>query len=597
MCPRDAQYCRTLNGEPFCGPSKEGCLNGSHFYNGDCEPDTIENCCSHGNNCLNNDLYLVCADNEWHEDSTCSDNLSCNRTGTDCGTCINRKTECDNEGTTGKIYTCTAGEWPSEATRDCTNSRSCNSTGTACGTCINSTTTCSENSANIGTVRTCNNGRLEGSISCSTVSCNSDKTNCGECKNEDTKCFDGDDQIGLIKLCAKGVWTWSESYYNEKNPPVNPAENPPEHQILQSSCLNVSGKINDKNQSVCGECKNTESVTCKNDSEHVGQLTTCIDGIITTTACPNGASCDSTGTACGTCKNRIISCKKKDDVGQLSICDYGTETNFTICPGKTGCKNNTECNTCEDEEKFFVGSDSNCLNYDTLITGLSVGNIIYFGRYPQMNDVGDLRPIEWQVLKVKDNRILLITRNVIDAVPYHIQPTPAEGMTEAKILALYSMTWEESTMRSWLNGFNTKYNKFGINYTDDNFMKTAFTKVEKSHIITVENSTPKNSETNVSGGVDTDDSILILSLNEAITYFKTDTARQAIPTTYAKNAKNAITALGCTGDDCTALWYLRTPGADLLKTTYVYFNGVIDTNGFGVSEKVIGLRPAMWIMK
>ena len=544
-----------------------------------------------------------CNNNQWIEDNTCPDNNSCNSEGTACGTCINGKTKCDNTGTTGKIYTCTSGEWPSEATRECTNSRSCNSTGTACGSCINGTTSCYDNSNNIGTVRTCNNGRLENPVSCSTVSCNSDKSNCGDCVNNATRCIDRSD-IGTIETCKSGEWYWDKD-------------------DLAASCHDVS--CDSTGKYFCGVCKNTTVATCQNNSDRVGQLTTCTGGKIHTTPCSNDASCDSSGLSCGTCQNRVISCKNNGNVGQLSICDYGVETNIQNCPGNTKCKNDSECLTCQEAQLSFLAPDGiTCVDYNTLVSSAGIGDTLYFGRYHKMNDVGDMSPIEWQVLAVENNKILLITHQVIDAIPYNYTEEVddwilhPEKYTEEQQAALSAeklektkTTWETSTIRSWLNGLDGSHNKFSTDYSGSgkNFLDIAFTSEEKEKILEHSNTNPANTDTNTSGGNNTTDKVFLLSASELKTYFASsdfntkDSSKAAIPTTYAKNIKGAVTCTTgddctlCTTDNCPTIWYTRTPGSSLFRTVYVFFDGRVDSAGYGVSESGLGIRPAMWIKK
>ena len=45
------------------------------------------------------------------------------------------------------------------------------------------------------------------------------------------------------------------------------------------------------------------------------------------------------------------------------------------------------------------------------------------------------------------------------------------------------ITWEKSTIRSWLNGYGASSNTDGNDYANDNFIDTAFTAEEKARIV------------------------------------------------------------------------------------------------------------------
>lgn len=47
-----------------------------------------------------------------------------------------------------------------------------------------------------------------------------------------------------------------------------------------------------------------------------------------------------------------------------------------------------------------------------------VDDYVYFGHYPQTEKGLDRTPIEWLVLDVKDNKLLLISRYILDCMPY-----------------------------------------------------------------------------------------------------------------------------------------------------------------------------------
>ena len=103
----------------------------------------------------------------------------------------------------------------------------------------------------------------------------------------------------------------------------------------------------------------------------------------------------------------------------------------------------------------------------------SEGNVTwdcaYFGNYYSAAEY-EKEPIKWRVLHIdeNDNALVMADRN-IDCNNYN--------ETNRNI------TWEECTLRSWLNGYDASANMDNVDYTADNFIDTAFTEDEKEAII------------------------------------------------------------------------------------------------------------------
>ncbi len=62
-----------------------------------------------------------------------------------------------------------------------------------------------------------------------------------------------------------------------------------------------------------------------------------------------------------------------------------------------------------------------------------------------------ISPLRWRVLDVQEGKALLLADRMPDSVPFH----------EAD----ENVSWGESTLRSWLNGYNAAANSQGIDYT------------------------------------------------------------------------------------------------------------------------------------
>lgn len=70
---------------------------------------------------------------------------------------------------------------------------------------------------------------------------------------------------------------------------------------------------------------------------------------------------------------------------------------------------------------------------------LVVGDIVDFGHYEQDNDLANgQEAIQWLVLDVEENRVLLLSRYGLAYKPYHEK--------------MESVRWDSCTLRAWLNG-------------------------------------------------------------------------------------------------------------------------------------------------
>ena len=108
-------------------------------------------------------------------------------------------------------------------------------------------------------------------------------------------------------------------------------------------------------------------------------------------------------------------------------------------------------------------------------------------------------PIKWRVLKVEGSKAFLLSDEVLDNQNYNAK---FEGVT-----------WETSTIRSWLNAYGVSSNKAGIDYSSKSFIGSAFSLEERAAVVdtTVVNSDNRNE---VDGGNDTTDKLFLLSESE-----------------------------------------------------------------------------------
>ena len=209
---------------------------------------------------------------------------------------------------------------------------------------------------------------------------------------------------------------------------------------------------------------------------------------------------------------------------------------------------------------------------------------IYFGTYQQSSDGSggyNTDPIKWRVLENADGQLFLLSDQNLDVFQYH---TDNE-----------SVTWETSTMRSWLNGYDASHNTggdSGIDYTSDNFIGTAFSAKEQAAIADTEVFNDDNPTYGTEGGDNTNDKIFLLSIAEANndSYFADNNSRIATNTAYV--AGGGKIGGGMLGVGEADNWWLRSPGIDDDVAAYVNDNGGVRSFGPNVDFVITAVRPA-----
>lgn len=176
---------------------------------------------------------------------------------------------------------------------------------------------------------------------------------------------------------------------------------------------------------------------------------------------------------------------------------------------------------------------------------------------------------DWRVLDMTDNKMLVITENIIGLHWYHTE--------------FIEITWAGSAIRKYLN--TEFYN--------------AFSKEDKERIIRVVNRNPDNPWFKTKGGLDTADYIFLLSLEDICKYFG-DSHENLLHKGNQKwqiNDKNNGKRQAKYGDDFH-WWRLRSPGYYSRTSASISANGYVYVRGNGVYGKPKdggGLRPALWL--
>lgn len=181
------------------------------------------------------------------------------------------------------------------------------------------------------------------------------------------------------------------------------------------------------------------------------------------------------------------------------------------------------------------------------IANARAGDIITLGEYPQSGDWD--QPIEWIVLKKGNGTAFVISRYILEGIPYH--------NTKAKV------TWEECSLRAWLN---------------DDFYYGAFSDEDRELIM----------ETKINEEYD---HVFLLSRSEAIENYLHDgfAWRKGIVTQHAYDT-------GVYNEAGRCGWWLRTRG-QTNNISWVFGSGRdVSTHPDKGYKNINGVRPAMWIL-
>ena len=198
------------------------------------------------------------------------------------------------------------------------------------------------------------------------------------------------------------------------------------------------------------------------------------------------------------------------------------------------------------------------------------------------------QPIKWRVLSVDGSETFLLADKALDDKQYHT--------------AYENVTWEGSTIRSWLNGYGASANLQKEDYSSSNFINTAFSESARAAIRDTRIENKYNLNDGTGGGEDTVDKVFLLSESEVYTdaakgygfvslgYRVHDEARRAKSSVYAKALGIWIDgAVGYAGNCC---WWLRSPGDGSSGAASVNDEGWLQSGTY-VSNDNYGVRPAL----
>lgn len=185
-------------------------------------------------------------------------------------------------------------------------------------------------------------------------------------------------------------------------------------------------------------------------------------------------------------------------------------------------------------------------------------NEISFGKYIQNGN--SKSPLIWRVLKVEEDKALLITKYCIDCKRYNQK--------------YERVTWKDCSLRNWLN---TEFFKSTFNFRERAV-------ICESHIPITE-----NGEFNTNSKYTTTDRVFLLGMEDVQKLFSSNEERRAKATEYAKNKNVRVDHSSFTW------WWLRTPGVQYDHACHVFIDGSMHFAGHNVDMDIDAVRPAVWI--
>ena len=288
----------------------------------------------------------------------------------------------------------------------------------------------------------------------------------------------------------------------------------------------------------------------------------------------------------------------------------------------------TSSNAAGDPKKF---NNPKHIHGENAIDDMATWSYVYFGSYP-MTRVTDANIIAKVNAKLKDNDFHDVT---VDGVKYRATRSfgglcykferikwrvlkydekngTAILMADSAFMCKYfnetdnAITWDKSTIRSYLNGYAASENTAGIDYSKNSFLTEAFSKDERAAICTSTVKNRGNAKYKVLAGQDTKDKIFLPSYEELIDSnygfcdkdSKESSTRQFAASTYAVEVEG-LTKINkgkkeSDNVDVAAIM-LRTPGkkSNLVATTTEF--GKLSLAGDSVKELGYGVIPVLYI--
>lgn len=212
-------------------------------------------------------------------------------------------------------------------------------------------------------------------------------------------------------------------------------------------------------------------------------------------------------------------------------------------------------------EKVDACAEKNLTNSEQVqnlvLSKENIGQSVFFGHFQRSADLsGNTAPLEWIVVDACEGRALLLSRYVIDSMPYK---------------SATASTWENSDIREWLNS---------------SFFSKAFTEKEQKQIMLATIKTAYKGKEEK-----TQDKVFLLGTDDIKQYATLlDNELASFPTPYAE--WHGIRS-DSPGGKCS--WWLRSPGKKKDQTTAAAIHYSSENTCFDIRSGFIGVRPAIWV--
>lgn len=230
---------------------------------------------------------------------------------------------------------------------------------------------------------------------------------------------------------------------------------------------------------------------------------------------------------------------------------------------------------------------------------------VWFGHYWQNTDTDNdgkvtkkdgKESIKWRVLDIDDKGVaLLLSDKLVDIERFNSKENAF-------------ISWEKSSVRSFLNSYGPSYNDCQNDYFFEGFMNNAFLSAEREAIEVSSLSNGTNPVFGTAGGNDTRDKVFCLSMGEVMNkaygftvnsfvnppsekpyYTDGDRNRMAVSTAFTGGKEGfSGSPAGISGS-----WWLRTPGKSSRFGAIVDNRGSVCADGHNAFITNTSLRPAI----
>ena len=201
-------------------------------------------------------------------------------------------------------------------------------------------------------------------------------------------------------------------------------------------------------------------------------------------------------------------------------------------------------------------------------------------------------PIKWRVIELEEDTALLLADEEMDCAPFN--------------LCSGDVTWQDCTLRSFLNGYDAPENAAGVSYSErpqDSFYGSAFSDAEKASIVSGVIQNPNNARYNTDCGEPTRDKVFVLSSEDVYASDAAarhgfypgngvdDPARRFDPTLYAMARGTWYSPVEKYRGN--GFWFMRTNGYTPANVSYICDFGYIYPRGTDVTCDDSGILPAI----